>query len=150
MNDRFVQRMQDTKVAHDTRVVADFIRIYCDAKHVGEVRRPIGTDAEQLGVYGRRVPVLCADCEAHLAYAEKRRAYCAHDPKPFCAHCETQCYRPEELAWQAQMMRFSGPRSWYQGHMIDGIRHAMEGRRFKKEMARRAEAAAGTTREEAS
>lgn len=142
MNERFANRMRDEKVAHDTRVVADFIRIYCDAHHGDVDRRPAGTDAEELGVY-RKVPVLCRDCEAHLAYAEKRRAFCQQDPKPFCAHCDTQCYRPEELEWQARMMRYSGPRSWYQGHLIDGVRHALEARQYKKEVARRAMAQTG-------
>lgn len=142
MNDRFVNRMQDPKVAHDTRVVADFIRIYCDAHHRAAERHPAQTDGREVGVY-LKVPVLCPECTEHLAYAEKRRAFCQQDPKPFCAHCETQCYRPEELAWQAQMMRYSGPRSWYQGHFVDGIRHALEARNFKKEMARRAAAQTG-------
>ena len=137
MNERFAERMRDSKVAHDTRVVGDFVRIYCHGVHTDATRRVVQTDAAALGVYGRKVPSLCEECEAHLAYAEKRRAFCPHDPKPFCAHCESQCYRPEELDWQAQMMRYSGPRSWYQGHMIDGVRHALEGRKFKKEQARR-------------
>ncbi len=148
MNERFAERMRDGKVAHDTRVVADFIRIYCDAHHRYHDRRTIATDAASLGVYRAKRPALCAECEAHLAYAEKRRAFCQQDPKPFCAHCDTRCYRTEELEWQAQMMRFSGPRSWYQGHLVDGVRHAIEGRTYKKEMARRAKRATASTGEE--
>lgn len=148
MNERFADRMRDEKVAHDTRVVGDFIRIYCDGNHAQEKRRAIQTDASQLGVYRQKLPVLCESCEAHLAYAEKRRAYCPQDPKPFCAHCDTQCYRSEELAWQAQMMRYSGPKSWRHGHIKDGVRHVLEGRRWKKEMARRAKVAAATEPEE--
>lgn len=148
MSDRFAERMHDEKVAHDTRVVADFIRIYCDGHHAGAERRAVQTDAEGLGVFGKKIPVLCAECAAHLAYAEKRRAYCQQDPKPFCAHCDSQCYRPEELAWQAQMMRYSGPKSWRHGHTIDGIRHMLEGRRYKKEKARRDKLAAASNREE--
>lgn len=148
MNDRFANRMNDPKVAHDVRVVADFIRIYCDAHHRDRDRRPAATDAASLGVFRRKHPVLCAECEAHLAYAEKRRAYCPQDPKPFCAHCDTQCYRAEELAWQAQMMRFSGPRSWRHGHAIDGLRHLLEGRRYKREKARRERLAGARTAKE--
>ena len=98
-----------------------------------------------LGIYGRKRPVLCAECEAHLAYGEKRRAYCPHDPKPFCAHCETHCYRPEEREWQREMMRYSGPKSWRKGHAIDGIKHVLESRKFKRELERRA---AGRTPDE--
>ncbi len=132
--------MSGEKVAHDTRVVADFTRIHCDGLHADRLRREAQTEAAELGLYARKHPVLCEECEAHLAYAEKRRAYCTLDPKPFCAHCDTHCYRPEERAWQARMMRYSGPRSWREGHAIDGIRHAVEGIKWKREMARRAKA----------
>lgn len=138
VNERFATRMMTEKVAHDTSVVADFIRIYCDAHHTDRDRRAVLTDAAELGVYTRKHPVVCEECEAHLAYAEKRRAFCSKDPKPFCAHCDTQCYREEELAWQERMMRFSGPKSWREGHMLDGIRHAIEGVSWKREMKRRA------------
>lgn len=148
MNERFAERMKDRRVAHDTRVVADFIRIYCDGNHAGRERRHVQTDATRLGVLAAKPPVLCEECEAHLAYAEKRRAYCPQEPKPFCAHCDTQCYRPDELEWQAQMMRYSGPKSWRHGHTIDGIRHVLEGRRYKKEKALRDKLAAAVTREE--
>jgi len=140
MNERFTERMSDAKVRHDTVVLADFVQIWCDGHHRDQSRRPIETGAVTLGVYGRKRPVLCAECEAHLAYAEKRRAFCPHDPKPFCAHCETHCYRPEEREWQRQMMRYSGPKSWRKGHAIDGIKHVLEGRKFKREMERRAAA----------
>lgn len=150
MNEKFVQRMADEKVAHDTRVVADFIRIYCDGHHADREKHPAATDAASLGVFEGKHPALCDECEAHLAYSEKRRAYCPEDPKPFCAHCETHCYRPEERAWQAQMMRYSGPRSWREGHMADGIRHAVEGIKWKREMARRAKAEAPSDNREES
>ncbi len=136
MSERFAARMQDKKVKHDTAVLADFVQIYCDGNHADAVRRAVQTDAAALGVYGRKPPVLCDECEAHLAYAEKRRAFCPHDPKPFCAHCDTHCYRPEERTWQQQMMRYSGPKSWRKGHAIDGVRHLLEGRRYQRSKAR--------------
>ncbi len=148
MNDRFVRSVEDEKVAHDIRVVGDFVRIYCDGHHADAVRRPAETDAARLGVYGSKVPALCTECEAHLAYSEARRAYCPKDPKPFCAHCDTHCYRSEERAWQQQMMRYAGPRSWKEGHAIDGIRHVFEGRRWKREMARRARLSASGSGED--
>jgi hypothetical protein len=137
MNERFVERMNDSKVRHDTAVLADFVQIWCDGHHAERLRRTAETDATALGVYGRKVPVLCQECEAHLAYAEKRRALCPKDPKPFCAHCDTHCYKSDEREWQRQMMRYSGPKSWRKGHAIDGIKHVIEGRRFKREMERR-------------
>jgi hypothetical protein len=147
MNDRFAQRMRDRTVAHDTRVLADFVAIYCDGHHRAGERELVGTDAALLGVYGRKRPTLCAECAGHLAYAEKRRAYCGQDPKPFCAHCETHCYRPEEREWQRSMMRYSGPRSWSRGHAIDGIKHVFEARKHRKQMERRSGTGPAETKE---
>ncbi len=134
--ERFAQRVSDSNVRHDMAVLADFVQIWCDGHHASRSRARIATDASQLGVY-KKHPVLCAECEAHLAYAEKRRAYCPKDPKPFCAHCDTHCYSSDERVWQQQMMRYSGPKSWRKGHAIDGIKHAIEARRFKRESARK-------------
>jgi len=140
VNERFAARMSDAEVRKDTRTLADFIAIYCKANHSERPRFPATTQAATFGVYGRRVPVLCEECAAHLDYAEKRRAYCPKDPKPFCAHCDTHCYRPSEAEWQRQMMRYSGPRSMLRGHAIDGIRHALEARRYRKNEAATAKA----------
>ncbi|KUK47761.1 MAG: Uncharacterized protein XD74_1646 [Actinobacteria bacterium 66_15] len=72
-------------------------------------------------------------------HSEKRRAYCPRDPKPFCAHCDTHCYKPDESEWQRQMMTYAGPRSMWHGYAIPGIKHALEARKWKREMARRAD-----------
>jgi hypothetical protein len=138
MNEKFVTRMNDSKVRHDTVVLADFISIWCDGHHADRDRAAATTEGAELGIYGRKTPVLCDECQAHLAYAEKRRAYCPQDPKPFCAHCESHCYKSDERAWQQQMMRYSGPKSWRKGHAIDGIKHVLEARKWRKEMQRRA------------
>ena len=145
MNERFVEKMKDAEVVHDSVVLGDFIQIWCDGHHADRPRRLVETDGAVLGIYGRKRPTLCEECEAHLAYAEKRRAYCPQDPKPFCAHCETHCYKSDEREWQREMMRYSGPRSWRKGHAIDGIKHALEGRRYRKEAEARARTAASAT-----
>lgn len=132
MSERFAGRTTDPKVAHDIRVLADFVSIWCDGRHADQPRVAIETDAAHLGVYGRKRPVLCVDCAGHLAYAEKRRAYCPKDPKPFCAHCNTHCYVSAEREWQREMMRYSGPRSWSRGHAIDGIKHLLEARKQRR------------------
>jgi hypothetical protein len=136
MNERFAQRMSDQVVRHDVVVLADFVQIWCDGHHGDRRRAQADTDATRMGVY-KKVPMLCEECEAHLAYAEKRRALCPKDPKPFCAHCDTHCYKSDERTWQQQMMRYSGPKSWRKGHAIDGIKHVLEARKWKREMARR-------------
>lgn len=124
--------MDDKQVRHDVATIGDFVQIWCDAHHAERDRREAGTDAAALGVYGRKRPSVCPECEAHLAYAETRRAYCPKEPKPFCAYCDTHCYREEEREWQRAMMRYSGPKSWRKGHAIDGIKHAIEGRKYKR------------------
>ena len=135
MNDRFAQRMDDDTVRADTRIVAGLASIYCAGAHRGSTRVRLESDAASLGVYGRRVPKLCDGCAAHVRYAEKRRAYCPKDPKPFCAHCDTHCYSADESAWQRQMMRYAGPRSIWRGYAVPGIRHALEARKWRKRMA---------------
>lgn len=137
MNERFAERMGDPEVAKDTRTLADLIEIYCRA-HCTSERRVATTDAAILGVYGQQPPELCTECEAHLAYGEKRRAYCPKDPKPFCANCDVHCYKDDEREWERQMMRFSGPRSMLHGHAIDGVKHFVESKRYQH--ARKAEA----------
>ncbi len=137
MTGTFAHRMADAKVRHDTALVGDFTGIYCKGHHADRRRRPAATDAASLGVYGAHPPVVCEECEAHLAYAEKRRAYCAKDPKPFCAHCDTHCYAAPESEWQCVMMRYSGPRSWAHGYLIDGLKHMRDTRRARTEHARR-------------
>lgn len=134
---KFAERMQDESVRSDTRLVADFAAIYCKAKHKDRERPPITSDASALGVYGDRVPRMCEECAGHIRYAEKRRAFCPRDPKPFCAHCDTHCYKRDESEWQRQMMSYAGPRSMFHGYAIPGIKHALEALKWKREMARR-------------
>lgn len=138
MTGRFSERMRDKKVRNDTRIVAGLAAIYCAGNHRDRQRTPITSDASRLGVYGRRVPRLCEECAEHIRYAEKRRAYCPRNPKPFCAHCDIHCYKPDESEWQRQMMRYAGPRSIWHGYAIPGVKHALEARKWKREMARRA------------
>jgi hypothetical protein len=133
VNDRFTQRMAERDVRHDVRLLGDFADLYCAGNHGDRERSQLTSDATGLGVYGRRPPRLCPDCAEHMRYAESRRAYCPKDPKPFCANCDTHCYRPEEAEWQRVMMRYSGPRSWRRGYAIDGIRHVLETRRARRE-----------------
>ncbi len=134
MTERFRERMSDAAVRADTKTLGDFAGIYCSGNHRDRTRTQVESDAATLGVYGRKPPILCDSCAGHLRYAETRRAYCPKDPKPFCAHCDTHCYKPEERVWQRLVMRYSGPRSIWHGHAIDGIRHALEARRFRKQV----------------
>ncbi|NTU72316.1 MAG: nitrous oxide-stimulated promoter family protein [Coriobacteriia bacterium] len=140
MNERFAEKMNDAEVVRDTRTLADFVQIWCDGHHGDRDRHAPTTDGAVLGIYRKKL-VLCDECEAHLSYAEKRRAYCPKDPKPFCAHCDTHCYKSDEREWQRDMMRYSGPKSWRKGHAIDGIKHVLEGRKYRKQAEAAARAA---------
>ena len=132
VSEKFVAKMQDDKVVSDIDTLADFIQIWCDGHDRGRERHAVQTEGALLGIYGRKKLVLCEECEAHLAYAEKRRAYCNQDPKPFCAYCPVHCYKSDEREWQREMMRYSGPKSWRKGHAIDGIKHLLDGRKYRK------------------
>lgn len=141
MNEAVARRMADPAVRKDTRLLGDFAAIYCRGNHRDAVRAPLATDGAVLGVYGSKPPVVCDRCADLLAYAEKRRALCPRDPKPFCAHCDTHCYSAHMRELMREVMRYSGPRSLLRGHAIDGIRHAIEGSRAARQAAARERAA---------
>jgi hypothetical protein len=144
MQDRFVEKMADPKARADTRLLGDFAVIYCRGVHGDVHRSPLVSDAVGLGVYGRAAPAVCDECAELLRYAEKRRAYCPKDPKPFCSHCDTHCYSGGMRDRMREVMRYAGPRSLFHGHAIDGVKHLLEGRTARKAAAI---AAADTTKE---
>lgn len=137
----------DARIPRDIRTVADLTAIYCRGHHRDRERPRLSSIAADLGVYGRRPPRLCAECAEHVRYAEERRALCPRDPKPFCAHCDTSCYREDERLWQRNAMRYSGPRSMYQGHAIQGTRHLLERLRWQRRMKRAGRASGQGTSE---
>ena len=151
LSEKFVEQMSDPQVVKDTRLLGDFSVIYCKGNHDGRERTALASDGVELGVYGRKLPIVCEECAELLRYAEKRRAFCPKEPKPFCSYCDTHCYKPEMREYMREVMRYAGPRSWRHGHAIDGVKHVIDGKRFKREMERRAaeepgaEQAAGTT-----
>ena len=134
MGGLFSEKMADPEVRKDTRLLGDFCGIYCRGRHAGRARAAMTSPAADLGVY-RRTPVLCEECAEVLRYAEQRRAFCLKDPKPFCSHCDTHCYRPDMRERVQEVMRYAGPRSMLHGHAVDGIRHLIEGSMTKKAAA---------------
>jgi len=137
VQDRFEQAMKDPEVAKDTRLLGGFAVIYCNGVHPDREKHALASDAVELGVYGRKVPVVCDECAELLEYAEKRRAFCPKDPKPFCSYCDTHCYKPDMRERVSEVMRYAGPRSWRHGYAIEGIKHVIEGRRARREMEAR-------------
>ncbi|MFU8890914.1 MAG: nitrous oxide-stimulated promoter family protein [Anaerosomatales bacterium] len=138
MNERFAEKMSDAQVVKDTRLLGDFSVIYCRGNHPGADRVPLTSDGASLGVYGRKLPIVCEECARLLRYAEKRRAFCPKDPKPFCSYCDTHCYSSEMREFMREVMRYAGPRSITRGHAIDSVRHLVEGRRARREAEARA------------
>jgi hypothetical protein len=136
MQERFAEKMGDKHARSDTRLLGDFTRIYCRGVHKGAERTALVSDGAELGVYGRRAPAVCGECADLLRYAEKRRAYCPKDPKPFCSHCDTHCYSAEMRERMRAVMRYAGPRSVLHGHAIDGVKHLIEGRRTRERPGR--------------
>jgi hypothetical protein len=136
LNDRFAEKMSHKRAAKDTRLLGDFCAIYCEGNHTGAERTVLHSEGVALGVYGRKVPVVCDKCAELLRYAEKRRAFCPKDPKPFCNYCDTHCYSAENREFVREIMRYSGPRAMTRGHALDSVRHLLEGRRAKRQRAR--------------
>lgn len=132
MDELFEQRMRDPQVVHDARLLGDFAVIYCRGVHDTAQRNELSSEATRLGVYGRKVPVVCEECADLLRYAEDRRARCPKDPKPFCSHCDTHCYRSAMREQMREVMKYSGPRSIVRGHAIDSVKHLIEGRKAKR------------------
>lgn len=83
--------------------------------------------------------LLCPECDAFLAYAERRLEKCPYGAsKPTCARCPVHCYKPQQRAFAARIMRYSGPRMalrhpWLSlMHLVDKARrveHPMAWRR---------------------
>jgi hypothetical protein len=136
VDERFAEMMRDPAVVKDTRLLGDFAVIYCKGMHADATRSVLDSDAVALGVYAPRPPIVCATCAGLLRYAERRRALCPKDPKPFCSSCDTHCYRADMRESMRDMMRYAGPRSMLHGHAVDGLRHFIEGRRHKAAMRR--------------
>jgi hypothetical protein len=131
-SERLVEALRDPRIASDVRVSGDFVRLYCKGNHEDRDREPLASAGVEVGCY-RRVPVLCGECAELQEYAEKRRAFCPFDPKPYCSECETHCYKPDRREHMREVMRYAGPRS-FGTHPIEGVKHAMAMRRSRTKL----------------
>ena len=84
------------EVGKDTRVLEQFIQIYCDTKHSEAVK------SEKDGLN------LCSECYETMDYSKLRRELCPLDPKPMCKNCEIHCYQPDQRQKIRDIMRHSG------------------------------------------
>lgn len=131
MQERFAEGMAREGAAADTKLLGDFTGIYCRGVHKGATRTALVSDGVELGVYGRRAPQVCEECAELLRYAEKRRAFCPKDPKPFCSVCDTHCYATAQRERMREVMRYAGPRSMFHGYAVSGIKHVLAERAAK-------------------
>ncbi len=117
-------RAHDPEVARDMETLGGMVQIWCADHHADRERSPYDGFGMQCGAYRpKRVPNLCPECAAHVEYGELRRCLCPHDPKPSCRVCEIHCYKPDEAAWQRQVMAYAGPRAMFRGMFFDALRH---------------------------
>ena len=136
--ERARERMREfPSVAQDCQTLGGMVQIWCADHHPREERTPYAGAGVQAGCYAeRRVPRLCPECAAHLEYGEVRRALCPKDPKPSCHACDIHCYRPEEQAWQREVMRYAGPRAPFRGMLLDSLRHLRQERAARRQAGR--------------
>lgn len=105
------------KLRYDLRVLATFIRIYCDGHHAGQARAPVPEPIWRLAQTGRPPPSLCPVCTKLLGHAAAKRRACPFDPKPACKHCPDHCYLPAYRTQIREVMRYSGRRLVLSGRL---------------------------------
>lgn len=110
--------MSDLTLAQikDLKILADFIRLFCHARHdrglVGETGLPaVLRDA------ARREDTLCLDCAKLLEHGMMKRALCPLEPKPTCRNCRIHCYTPEYREKIREIMAYSGRKMILRGRL---------------------------------
>ena len=112
----------DEKIDKDTRILAQFVEVYCKNKHPDLEKVPWKPPEGQDISSANLNPILCQDCSDLLGYSPNRRRLCPLDPKPTCKNCEIHCYDSEHRAKIREVMRFSGMHMIKRGR-IDMIFH---------------------------
>jgi Nitrous oxide-stimulated promoter len=114
------------RLEREERTLEVMVAMYCRDHHQDDLGPGAGRRS------GRARPqTLCAECDALLAYAQRKLAGCRYaTAKPTCAKCPTHCYKPEMRERVRAVMRYSGPRMLREhpalavGHLADGRRRA--------------------------
>ncbi len=108
IEERNRQPNAEIRIRKDTKVLARFIQIFCDNKHLDNGRFLVqakGRTGESLNDVSVR---LCDDCVRLLLHGAGKRITCPYDPKPRCKRCPTYCYRDGYRERIREVMRFSG------------------------------------------
>ncbi|HEY6873378.1 MAG TPA: nitrous oxide-stimulated promoter family protein [Geobacteraceae bacterium] len=98
----------------DLKVLANFIRVYCAARHRNQAA---ATLPGELAETFRKGISLCPDCQGLLTYALTKRRNCPLDPKPSCKECHIHCYSKEYRTRIREIMAFSGRRMIMRGRL---------------------------------
>lgn len=104
------------KQLNDIRVLIDFVRVFCHARHDQDVRTQFELPSELAPRYRKGV-TLCPDCAGLLAHGLQKRRKCPLDPKPSCKECRIHCYSKEYRAKIREVMAFSGRRMIMRGRL---------------------------------
>lgn len=76
--------------------------------------------------HGSRGNGLCDECEALMAYSERRLAKCPYgQAKPTCANCPIHCYKKRQRQEVRKVMRYAGPRMLWR-HPVRAMTHSYD------------------------
>jgi len=100
----------------DLKILADFIELFCHAKHD---RKVVGEKAlPGILLQGKPSPkTICVACAELLEHGMKKRALCPLDPKPTCKSCHVHCYTPEYRQKIREIMAYSGRKMILRGRL---------------------------------
>ena len=107
----------DQKMNRELRILARFIRLYCDDLHADQERQPATMRTHDVSAIAGREIVLCTSCAKLLQHAFTKRAHCTMDPKPMCKNCPEHCYAPDYRAQIRAVMRHSGKKMLRHGRL---------------------------------
>jgi len=100
----------------DLKILADFIELFCHAKHD---RKVVGEKAihEVLQQVKPSPKTICLACAGLLEHGMKKRALCPLDPKPTCKSCHVHCYTAEYRQQIREIMAYSGRKMILRGRL---------------------------------
>lgn len=98
----------------DLRVLIDFVRIFCAARHSSSSCTALPDPLANL--FKKKIQ-LCPDCQALLEYALLKRRNCPLEPKPSCKKCHIHCYSKQYRSRIREIMAFSGRKMIMRGRL---------------------------------
>jgi len=117
----------ERKLLRDLKLLAKFIRVYCDRRHRDAPRAAVRLKTHDLEAICGREVVLCEDCRKLLAHAFVKRTRCPFVPKPMCRQCPDHCYAPKYRRQIREVMKVAGRRLVLSGR-LDHLFHLFSGK----------------------